>query len=610
MKKKNVVGINHALLNVIAPIGLEFKKNSLGLGENFGKVFGIMKYPSNIDYGWLSKITNIPGTIANITFTPIDNSDFIEALNKNISRQRGVENETTNVLAKQRAKKAADDGEKLMSQIDQNGESVGMLSSIIMPISTEKELFSKVSRKVISTVATAKCKSRLLSDLQEEAFKHLSPIYTVEPTIQQITDRIVPLSAVMGGFANASSGYNDGRGSYVAKDASGGLVILDFWLRSGDRTNSNFVIMGIQGQGKSTAVKHIATCEYMLGTKQIFTDPDREYRDLCIKLGGDWINAGGGSKGRINPLEIRVIPRDDEEEEYKFYCEDEHGMGDMALYIKHLEVFFSLYLPSLDDMDKAILKDVLIELYNKFNIFWETDITQLKPTDFPIFTDLYELLCKKAEEREKTRKDFDSNIYERLALLLKDVAVGSDAALWNGHTTIKANSNFICLDTNDLQNTSDNIKRAQYFNINAWVWGIMSADRNEKVLAWYDEAYLMIDPKVPQSLAHLRNSAKRARKYEAAIGVISHSVVDFLDPSVKMYGQALLDAPCYKIIFGTDGQNLKETKDLYKLTTAEEDLLSSKKKKHALMMIGSKRMHVNFEIPEYKFAYFGTAGGR
>ena len=26
--------------------------------------------------------------------------------------------------------------------------------------------------------------------------------------------------------------------------------------------------------------------------------------------------------------------------------------------------------------------------------------------------------------------------------------------------------------------------------------------------------------------------------------------------------------------------------------------------------IGSKRLHVNFEIPAYKFAYMGKAGGR
>ena len=70
------------------------------------------------------------------------------------------------------------------------------------------------------------------------------------------------------------------------------------------------------------------------------------------------------------------------------------------------------------------------------------------------------------------------------------------------------------------------------------------------------------------------------------------------------------DTYCYKILFGTDGQNLEETDKLYNLTEAERELLESKRRGHALFMIGSKRLHVNFEIPDYKWAYFGKAGGR
>jgi hypothetical protein len=125
-----------------------------------------------------------------------------------------------------------------------------------------------------------------------------------------------------------------------------------------------------------------------------------------------------------------------------------------------------------------------------------------------------------------------------------------------------------------------------------------------------DESYLMIDPKVPQSLIFLRDVAKRARKYEAGVAIVSHSVVDFLADEVKMYGQALLDIPSFKIIMGTDGKNLTELKELYNLTDAEENLLLQKKRGQALLMVGSKRLKVNFEIPEYKFEYFGSGGGR
>ncbi len=31
----------------------------------------------------------------------------------------------------------------------------------------------------------------------------------------------------------------------------------------------------------------------MMGTRLIFIDPHREYKELCENLDGDWINAGG-----------------------------------------------------------------------------------------------------------------------------------------------------------------------------------------------------------------------------------------------------------------------------------------------------------------------------
>lgn len=608
--KKNTqieISLNNALLNLITPMGFEIKRNSLVIGENTGKVYGIVKYPQKVDFGWLAKLTNIPGTIVSISFTPIDNGAFIESLSRSVIQSRGTAESAKDPLVQKRAERAAKDGERIMVQIDQNGETVGLMGITIMPISRDEELFNKVCRKTESVCAIAKCKPRGLANLQEQAFKTLSPFYTREESVDQIIQRIIPLSSFVGGFPFSSSGYNDRTGYYFGRDTSGGLIVVDPWKRGNDRTNTNFTIMGVAGVGKSTAVKHIALSEYMKGTKIIFIDPEREYKELCEALNGDWINAGGGSNGRINPLQIRPTPVDDDDEVYK---DVGHGMGDMAIYIKNIEIFFSLYLPSLTDMQKAVLKDCLIELYHIFDITWDTDVSKLNNEDFPVFLNLYKLIEEKAQEKEKKRKESEPNVYADLALLLKDIAKGSDSFLWNGYSSIQTNTRCICLDTHDLQNTSDNIKRTQYFNILTWCWQQMSKNRNERVLLIADEAYLMIDPNVPQSLVFLRNVEKRSRKYEAGVAIISHSVVDFLDPAIKMYGQALLDIPCFKILMGCDGKNLQETKELYNLTDAEEELLASKKRGSALVIIGSKRLHVTFEIPEYKFEYMGKAGGR
>lgn len=115
-----------------------------------------------------------------------------------------------------------------------------------------------------------------------------------------------------------------------------------------------------------------------------------------------------------------------------------------------------------EEMKKALLKQALIELYHQFHIDWDTDITKLKNTDFPAFADLHILIEKKSAEHT------DNTDYRNLALLLADIAHGSDSFLWNGYSTIEAHSRCVCLDTHSLQNTSDNIKRTQYFNLLTW----------------------------------------------------------------------------------------------------------------------------------------------
>ena len=601
-RKNEQESISGALLNVITPIGgMEFFRNKIYIGENIAKVYAITKYPESIDYGWLSKISNIPHVVSCQIFEPCDNSALIEHLSHSVAQNRGIADSTHDALTRQRAEKSADDAEKLMRQIDQNGETVGFMSNLVMPLAKDESTLDGICRRLESAASALRCRIRVLASLQKQAFQAVSPYHVMDETIRNITRRNVPLSTFMGGMPFASSGFSDRDGYYFAKDSQGGLVVLDPWVRGGDRTNSNFVVLGVAGVGKSTAVKSLILSEYMSGTVIICVDPEREMKYMCERLGGDWINCCGGSAGRINPLEIRPAPVDDEGDADKLYNE---GMGAMALHFKTLEVFIKLYMPDINEIQKSIFKQLLEELYGNFGITWATDVTGLKPEVFPTFTDLYELLKKRIEASPS-----DKNLWY-LSVMIRELAEGSDSFLWNGHTSIKAHSRFICLDTLDLQNTSDSVKKSQYYCILTWAWEQMSRDRNEKVLLICDEAYLLVDPNVPQSLIFLRNVAKRARKYEAGLIIISHSVVDFLDPSVKMYGQALMDLPAYKILMGCDGKNLAETTELYNLTELEQDILFNKKRKYALFCSGSKRLLIRFDLPEYKLKFIGTSGGR
>ena len=130
-KKEEAFPVNEALLNVITPMGLEIKRNSLVIGENLGKVYGAVRYPQKVDMGWLSKITNIPSTIVSVGITPIDNGALISAISKSIVQQRGAADSAKDPLTRQRAEKAAEDGEKIMLILNGTGATTLMELFII-----------------------------------------------------------------------------------------------------------------------------------------------------------------------------------------------------------------------------------------------------------------------------------------------------------------------------------------------------------------------------------------------------------------------------------------------------------------------------------------------
>ena len=249
--------VNNALLNVVTPMGLSFEKNRLSIGENIGKAYGIIRYPQKVDVEWLSKLTNIPSTLVSIGFKPVDNGTLINAISRSVVQQRGLADGAKDPLSRQRAEKAAEDGEKIIMQIDREGETVGLMSVEVMPVAREEKEFKKACRRAESVASVMKCKMRAIPNLQKEAFMHLSPTFPNHAKMESILQKVVPFSTFVGGFPFASSGFNDGEGYYFAKDRNGGLVIVDTWKRGGDRTNSNFCVMGNSGVGKSSILNAI-----------------------------------------------------------------------------------------------------------------------------------------------------------------------------------------------------------------------------------------------------------------------------------------------------------------------------------------------------------------
>lgn len=609
MKKKEIERIieNKTLLNILSPIGgIEYKKNYFRVGDYFARVYAITKYPQKVRVGWLESIANIPNTVCSLNISPTEKDILMQNISKGIRQNEIQYDSIKDEILRQRTQREIYDGRELIEKIDVNGETVVYVTISIMVIAEDMEELKQRSKDVLTKLATMQMKGRLLSNLSRNSLKLMSPFSITDPIIKEIADRNMLQSSWIGGLPFSSSGFNDGNKYYFARDTKGGIVILDLWKRGGDRTNSNFVIMGTAGVGKSTVAKHLIINEYITDTKIILIDPEREYKDMTERLGEKWIDIGSGRGGIINPLQIKAVPLDDDDKD-NIYKDEGKGMGAMALHFQTLRTFFKLLYPELNSIQVACLEDVLEELYGKFNITWDTNIVGIPNNKFPIMTDLYNLL----EEKEENEQDKEKQkIFSDLKSIFRGISIGAEKALFNGYTSVNNMAKIVCFDTFNLQNASDKIKKAQYFNILTYCWEIMSKDKTEKTMLLCDESYLLIDPQVPQTLIFLRNVAKRCRKYEGSLVIISHSIVDFLDSSVKMYGQAILDMATYKILMGTDGQNLEESTQVFKLSEAQAEFLYKKKRGLALFIIGSNRIFVRFDIFPIEFEYFGKGGGR
>ncbi len=600
--------VNESILNIVSPINLDFYQTRMMINHKFAQCLIVSKYPTKPEYGWLGKIANLEGTTTETTFFPTESAPLIEVLNGQIKQLKRDIQGKLDESELQKKDKEIKHIKKLIARV-QNNELVGYVSMILLVQATsEKELSDRVKR-VQSKIAAMDGGTRILSLMQKEGYLAITPYGIPNDEICDMADRPMPLSTLLGGFFNNSEGINDQAGMKLGS-CDGKPVIIDDWIRENDRTNGNWLITGVPGVGKTTFVKLILTCHYALGAKIIVNDPDGEYVEWGKKLKAKIVECGGG-RGRFNILQVRPVPRpseedeeDDEDDEDDLYMDEGKGISDVAFHYQTFRTWLKLYKKDYQDIHISIIERILETTYARFNIFWKTDITKLKPTDYPILSDLYDDIL------EEYKKNSSSQALEYIVETFRSCAYGADAKLFNGHTTVEMNSDIVILSTGSLLNADDAIMKAQFHNINSWVWMICSRDRDEKIIYSIDEGYLYVDSDYPDIMKFIKIFTKRIRKYMGALLFITHSVVDILDKSVRKHGQAIIDSATYKFLMGADGKNLKDTQDLFNLTNNEVNLLKSKIRGKGLLFVGSRRFELDVAVPEKFLALMGKGGGK
>ena len=260
MKTKEIetMPINQELLNLIAPQGIEIKSSRVQMGEFLSKIQYISGYPSRVNIGWLLSLKDIPNTVVSLTVIPIEDiQGFVEGVSKGITTDKNIYNTTQNEFLKTQAEYKIASAETMIREITIDNIPYINLSFLAKTNGNTENNFTENMRIVKNKIASMGLKARLPAFQQELALKQASPYDISYGEITDISNKQMSLAALFKGLPFSGSGIIDEKGYYLGTDEDGRTIILDTFIKSPDRPNSNITISGASGSGKSYLAKKI-----------------------------------------------------------------------------------------------------------------------------------------------------------------------------------------------------------------------------------------------------------------------------------------------------------------------------------------------------------------
>ena len=416
-------------------------------------------------------------------------------------------------------------------------------------------------------------------------------------------ERVLPASSVANMYPLNYSGKTDENGFYLGRDKYGSNVLVDFDKRTEDKTNSNVLILGNSGQGKSFLMKLLLCNLREAGKSVLVLDPEHEYEDLCRNLGGTYIDMMSGEY-MINPLEPKAWTDGDRPGDEPV-PETFRKVSRLSQHISYLKDFFRAY-KDFTDAEIDTIEIMLLKLYARYGIDDTTDFDTLIDEDYPMMSDFYDLVEKEFMAFDHEKKQlYTEEILQNICLGLHSMCKGAESKYFNGHTNIK-DGEFICFGVKGLMDTNKRLKDTLLFNILSYMSNQLLGKGN--TVAAIDELYLFLSNMT--AIEYIRNGMKRVRKKESAFILASQNIEDFLLPEIKEFTKPLFSIPTHHFLFNPGNILAAPFIDTLQLEPSEFDLFKFPERGTCFYRCGNERYLLQVIAPAYKAALFGAAGGR
>ena len=585
----------------IAPSTIKFFVNHYIVGDSYRCAWAIREYPPATDeQAILARIADRNGVTVRVyhrLVEPMEQKKIIQ----NATRKNKMKTTGNDVTEAVEAEGNLQDVIELLANMRQSREPL-LHCSVFLELRARNLLeLMELQDEVQMELSRSRLTADRLTLRQKEGFLSVLPVGANQFGTQ--FERVLPASSAANLYPFSFSGKTDEHGMYIGRDKFGTNILVDLDKRADDKTNSNVLILGNSGQGKSYLMKLLLTNIRESGKHVIVLDPDDEYKDLCENLGGCYIDFMGGEY-KINPLEPKVWS-DGLEEIEEDTPEAFRKVTRLSQHIAFLKDFFRCYKDFADEHLDTI-EILLVKLYARFGITDTTNYAELKPTDYPTMKDFYHVCEEEYMTYDQKRKYlYTETTLQEVCLGINSMCVGSESKYFNGHTNV-SDGDFLCFGVKGLLDTNKRLKDAMLFNILSYMSNQLLGVGNTS--ASIDELYLFLTNLT--AIEYIRNAMKRVRKKESSVILASQNIEDFLLPEIREFTKPLFSIPTHQFLFNAGQINPKEYMDALQLEECEFELIKYPERGTCLYRCGNERYLLQVRAPDYKFALFGKGGGR
>ena len=587
--------------DMILPGTVKFLSDHYIVGDSYRCVWAVREYPpSTEEQAILSQLADRNGVTLRIYHRLVESMEQRKII-QNATRRNRLKSGGNDVSESIEAEGNLQDVIELLANLRKNKEPLLHCSVFIELKAKSMEKLKELQSDIAMELTRSKISVDRLTLRQKEGF--LSAVPTGSNQFGAQYERVLPASSVANLYPFNFSGKTDPQGAYIGRDKYGTNILVDFDRRAEDKTNSNALILGNSGQGKSYLLKLILTNIRESGKRIICLDPESEYETLCDALGGCYIDFMSGEY-TINPLEPKAWT-DSVEDIDATTPEAFKKVTRLSQHIAFLKDFFRSY-KGFTDAQIDTIEILLSKLYARFGITDSTDYSVKKASDFPVMQDFYNLCEEEFMTYDKQRKYlYTEETLQEVCLGIHSMCVGSESKYFNGHTNI-TDSNFLVFGVKGLMDTNRRLKDCMLFNILSFMSNELLGKGN--TAASVDELYLFLSNMT--TIEYLRNCMKRVRKKDSSVILASQNIEDFLIPSIREFTKPLFSIPTHQFLFNAGQINPKEYMDALQVEPSEFELIKYPERGTCLYRCGNERYLLQVIAPEYKAAIFGKAGGR